>query len=59
MDGLREVRPEAYVVAEFHALMGVNGVSHRLFPVEIESRPLNCGTYKYWDGDTCADARDR
>jgi hypothetical protein len=27
--------------------------------VVIEDRPLNCGTYKYWDGETCADARDR
>lgn len=27
--------------------------------VVIQDRPLNCGTYKYWDGETCADARDR
>ena len=22
-----------------------------------EMRPANCGTFKYWDGETCADAR--
>ena len=27
--------------------------------VVIQDRPLNCGTYKYWDGESCADARDR
>jgi hypothetical protein len=27
--------------------------------VVIENRPINCGTYKYWDGEVCADARDK
>jgi hypothetical protein len=35
----------------------VRGSSRRT--VVIQDRPLNCGTYKYWDGETCADARDR
>jgi hypothetical protein len=25
----------------------------------VERRPVNCGTFHYWDGDSCADARDR
>jgi hypothetical protein len=25
----------------------------------VRIRPLNCGTYHYWDGVACVDARDR
>lgn len=25
----------------------------------MQDRPLNCGTYHYWNGDVCVDARNR
>jgi hypothetical protein len=49
------VEEEPVIVEEGPAAEGVI-VGPRVYGWS-EIRPANCGTFKYWDGETCADAR--